>query len=316
MHTWKAALILFIMSVIVVTFGGILDKYKTARRTIKLFPSAIVCATAKTTSHFASCMCGTIFGENSQFTKLAQKGDYWVDEQMLPKFMIAMGGAFPKIAQRLAVRKELLPERLAIAFSSSFEQCKERSQTEVEKLLDSMNVSPNDLTLQGSKAIKAASIGQIYKAIVPYQTNPVIVKVLFPETKKDYLFDFAALKSFLVRYPVYFLNLLSKMGVWTMPFQLIYQNIIHAEDMVLNEFNLIKEAEITMKAKIAIKNVKTIETEFGNQYTIYDTDVPGIHENYTHQNILVQEYVNGISLHTALKQFIESGDSTNALKVS
>jgi len=186
-----------------------------------------------------------------------------------------LGGIYYKVGQVFGSRSDVSPEIYQETLSCLLDNVPPEPYKKIKKKLK--HILPL-LDSIDKKTIASASIGQVYKAY--YQNKPVVIKVLYSNIESQTYSDLFVLK------------------LWTKKaLPSIKSNVDAFTDITMSEFNFKKEANIydLMKQEINIPNVY----------------FPTVYKELVSKDVLVLEYINGISL----LEFIYKSDYQSNLSI-
>lgn len=198
-----------------------------------------------------------------------------------------LGPTFVKLGQSFSNREDLLPKELTLELQ------KLQDNVEVENM-NIREIMDNEFAISGDEyfetinetPLAAASIAQVYSAVLK-DGSPVILKVKRPNAQKQIEDDLLLIKDLE--------NLISKYS--DIGSRLNLKMAISAfEKSLLEELSLINEKN----------NIQQFALNFKNNQETY---VPKVYEEFSNNNVLCMEFVDGIKV-TDAKNLIENGIDT------
>lgn len=212
----------------------------------------------------------SLFLFNMLYNKNSQK-----QAQRFTKFLVSAGPVFIKLAQVISTRVDLFSETYIAELKKLRDSVKPISKKHIIKVIENdFHSSVNDIFLEISdNPIASASIAQVHRAKL-LDGSDVIVKVIKPKTFKLFKQDVALLKLIFS-----FLQAFSKRGKISKPLKIV----AHLEDVMKLELDLRFEAA----------SMDELRENFVKDSVLY---IPKVYWNYVSQSVLVEEFIDGISL--------------------
>ena len=211
---------------------------------------------------------------------LQKKGDNAAMANYICDELVSLGGIYIKFLQGVMLQSEFFKQWSSPSRLNIFENL-DSELLNIEQVLRS-ELSPSELANIGQvqpQSFAAGSFGQVYYASLKDGT-PIIIKVLRPLVRETLQFDLRLLGIFSKQF-----------------FKMLYENIQVNPDTAIKEF---KRASLNETDYVA-------EANFANElYLAYkDNDkllIPKTYLKICTKNIIVQEYVGGISAAQLIKQ--------------
>ena len=193
----------------------------------------------------------------------------------LRKALEELGPIYIKFGQLLSTRRDFLPPDLADELQALQNNVPPfTSPTAKEIISEALGVDPSKIfKILETEPFASASVAQVHKAQLR-SGEEVIVKILRPGVEKIIKEDIKLLKWF-----AKLIETQSSLGARLRPIEVVDDY----EKIILNELNLQGEAA----------NTSLLRKNFENSSLLY---VPKIYWDFTRKNILVMEYVDGISI--------------------
>lgn len=195
-----------------------------------------------------------------------------------------LGPTFVKLGQSFSNREDLLPKELTLELQKLQDNV-EVENMNIREIMDSeFGISADDyFATINETPLAAASIAQVYSAVLK-DGSPVILKVKRPNAQKQIEDDLLLIKDLE--------NLISKYS--DIGSRLNLKMAISAfEKSLLEELSLINEKN----------NIQQFALNFKNNQETY---VPKVYEEFSNNNVLCMEFVDGIKV-TDAKNLIENG---------
>lgn len=185
-----------------------------------------------------------------------------------------LGPTFVKLGQTFSNREDLLPPEL-IQELQKLQDKVETVDMDVEEALESeFNISVKDYFLEIQKEpLATASIAQVYKAVLK-DGSPVILKLRKPDVQSVIEDDLLLIKDIEKLISAY-----SEIGEKLN----MKQAISTFEKSLLEEVSLINERNNILQFRLNFKNNK-------------ETYVPKVYEEFSNNNILCMEFIDGIKV--------------------
>ncbi|WP_431027728.1 ABC1 kinase family protein [Lysinibacillus sp. LZ02] len=194
------------------------------------------------------------------------------------------GGIFVKFGQVLSTRKELFSPVFIEELEKLQSNAPQLSKEQVDAILRQNVPLPIDEVFSyfSEKPLAAASIGQVHTAVLRETNEQVVVKLLRPEVKKIMQDDLGIL--------VEFSKWITEKSAW-------------AESLGFKElaigFALALKEEINFE--IEARNMMQVMNMMGT--SVLKVNVPRVYTQYSNENILVMEYIDGVSVASADEVF-------------
>lgn len=185
-----------------------------------------------------------------------------------------LGPTFVKLGQTFSNREDLLPQEL-IQELQKLQDKVETVDMDVEEALESeFNISVKDYFLEIQKEpLATASIAQVYKAVLK-DSSPVILKLRKPDVQSVIEDDLLLIKDIEKLISTY-----SEIGEKLN----LKQAISTFEKSLLEEVSLTNERNNILQFRLNFKNNK-------------ETYVPKVYEEFSNNNILCMEFIDGIKV--------------------
>src|SRR6266849_7033686 len=226
-----------------------------------------------------------IYRERRRVIRARERGDYDVQPniEVLIKVLTAfrqtaikLGVLMIKLGQFLSSRADLLPERALEVLSSLQDEVPPAPFSHVVSVIETELGKPVEqiFSVLERKAIAAASLGQVHKAILASTGEEVAVKVQRPNIDQLVGMDLSTLKFV----------------IWLITRFVDTSQFIDLQ-AVYREFKRTTYEEIDYITEAA--NCKRFKEMFKDDPTIY---IPRAYEEYTSRRVLVLEWINGIKI--------------------
>lgn len=192
----------------------------------------------------------------------------------LRKQLEGLGPTFIKIGQILSLRPDLIPIEYCMALRGLLDRTEEMPITDTMLILrKELGKDPSKVFSHISKTpIATASIAQVYKGRIKGTNDIVAIKIKKTGVEK------------LIKTDIRILKLLNTLFYPLIQKHINTRSLISDLDMVLDkEMNFVKEGTNVERFKEVFKDVKFVKT-------------PKIYWDYTSRNLLVMEFIPGISL--------------------
>ncbi len=195
-----------------------------------------------------------------------------------------LGPTFVKLGQSFSNREDLLPKELTLELQKLQDNVEVENMNIREIMDNEFGISADDyFATINETPLAAASIAQVYSAVLK-DGSPVILKVKRPNAQKQIEDDLLLIKDLE--------NLISKYS--DIGSRLNLKMAISAfEKSLLEELSLINEKN----------NIQQFALNFKNNQETY---VPKVYEEFSNNNVLCMEFVDGIKV-TDAKNLIENG---------
>ncbi|MGK7942044.1 MAG: ABC1 kinase family protein [Crocosphaera sp.] len=205
-------------------------------------------------------LCFSSFGKNRQSISLLLA-------KRLPIICQRLGGAFPKVAQILATRADLLPLDICQALSCLQDRVKPLSPKITQQILDK-NICCQNIQNIDTIPVASATVAQVHRAICRDNGQEIALKVLRPGVKTSLKNDCQILQ--------FFGRLIAQLPfMQSIPVQ---EALKEVSDILIGQTDFVQEAS----------NLKRLHTLFGNNNDII---VPLVHEDLCTPEILVMEFI-------------------------
>lgn len=193
------------------------------------------------------------------------------------------GGIFIKFGQVLSTRKELFPDVFIEELEKLQQHVKPISAETVHHILS--NELPYKVydvfSYINPKPLAAASIGQVHRATL-HSGEQVIIKILRPEVKQVLRDDLGLLVDFATWF--------STKSSWAE--SLGFKELAHGFALTMRE-----EMDFAMELRNTIQMDKALEDN------IYHIHVPKVYPQYSSKNIIVMDFIDGVSVAEGNKLF-------------
>ncbi len=193
----------------------------------------------------------------------------------LRKFLVSAGPVFIKLAQLLATRVDIFSEEYLRELRQLRDKVPYTQYSRILKIIQAeIGAEYLDKFADISKeSLASASVAQVHRATLKDGT-PVIIKVIKPNTKNLFQRDIRLLKLMFRT-----LEIFSKQAKISKPLHLV------------NHLESITKLELDMRFEAAA--VEEFRENFNDDKNIY---IPKIYWNLTSQSVLVEEWIDGISI--------------------
>ena len=226
-----------------------------------------------------------IYRERRRVILAHQRGNYDVkpDVQVLVQVLLAfretaikLGVLMIKLGQFLSSRADLLPEQALYTLSSLQDEVPAAPFSHVVSVMEQELGKPIEqvFSVLERKAVAAASLGQVHKAVLASTGEKVAVKIQRPNIEQLVRTDLSTLK-FVIRLITRFIN--TSEFIDLMAFY--------------NEFKRTTYEEIDYITEAS--NAKRFKEMFKDDPHIY---IPKVYEEYTSRRVLVLEWIDGIKI--------------------
>eukprot|EP00485_Elphidium_margaritaceum_P003092 CAMPEP_0202685498 /NCGR_PEP_ID=MMETSP1385-20130828/1280_1 /ASSEMBLY_ACC=CAM_ASM_000861 /TAXON_ID=933848 /ORGANISM="Elphidium margaritaceum" /LENGTH=572 /DNA_ID=CAMNT_0049339861 /DNA_START=136 /DNA_END=1854 /DNA_ORIENTATION=+ len=226
-----------------------------------------------------------------------------VEKETYIRFVQFVGGAFPKLLQRVAMRRDLVSQEFSQLLQSHvFENNKARPLP--DRLRGTGLVEVNQVQVRGveAKPLSVGSVGQVHSASLKTGER-VVIKIVFAELKQQYEHDLNVAAS--MEQTVHRLDYCANSnGLHIAPLSMIVNSAIDATPLILNEFDLRIEARYQETAQ----GVMNKANQFFKGKGLFEVSVPKIYGVTTEQT-LIQSFERGVPLHEYLRQLQRSASS-------
>lgn len=187
------------------------------------------------------------------------------------------GGIFIKFGQVLSTRKELfspvfidelqkLQQKVApMPYEEVHKILKENIPCEIDEVFSYFEVKP----------LAAASIGQVHRAVLKNTHEEVVVKILRPQVKKIMKEDLSILLEFA--------DWITARSQWAE--NLGFKSLAEGFASSMREET---DFEIEARNMIQVRNIL--------KHSDLNVKIPKVYEKYSNENILVMEYIEGVSI--------------------
>ena len=223
---------------------------------------------------------------------LQKKGDNVAMANYICDELVMLGGIYIKFLQGVMLQSEFFKQWTSPSRLNIFENL-DSEMLNIENILRS-ELNTTELAKIGQvqpQSFAAGSFGQVYYATLKDGT-PIIIKVLRPLVRETLQFDLRLLGIFSKQF-----------------FKMLYENIQVNPDTAIKEF---KRASLNETDYIA-------EANFANElYLAYKNNneliIPKTYLEMCTKNIIVQEYIGGISVAQLIKQKEQGVDPRDYIK--
>ena len=233
-----------------------------------------------------------IYRERRRVIRAHQRGDNNVQPnvEVLVEVLVAfrqtaikLGVLMIKLGQFLSSRADLLPERALAALNALQDEVPPAPFSHVVSVIETELGKPVEqiFSILERKAIAAASLGQVHKAVLASTGEAVAVKVQRPNIDQLVSMDLSTLKFV----------------IWVITRFVDTSEFIDLQS-VYREFKRTTYEEIDYISEAA--NCKRFKEMFKDDPTIY---IPQVYEEHTSRRVLVLEWIDGIKIndYTALE---------------
>ncbi len=233
-----------------------------------------------------------IYRERRRVIRAHQRGDNNVQPnvEVLVEVLVAfrqtaikLGVLMIKLGQFLSSRADLLPERALAALNALQDEVPPAPFSHVVSVIETELGKPVEqiFSILERKAIAAASLGQVHKAVLASTGEVVAVKVQRPNIDQLVSMDLSTLKFV----------------IWVITRFVDTSEFIDLQS-VYREFKRTTYEEIDYISEAA--NCKRFKEMFKDDPTIY---IPQVYEEHTSRRVLVLEWIDGIKIndYTALE---------------
>lgn len=196
------------------------------------------------------------------------------------------GGIFIKFGQVLSTRKELFPPVFIEELEKLQQNVAPIPREQVQDILKKHLKHPVNEVFSyfSEEPLAAASIGQVHKAILRSTNTPVVVKILRPDVKRIMHDDVGIL--------VEFATWISSKSTWAESFGF--------KDLAIGFATALRE-EIDFE--VEARNGEQIQKMM--QQSKLKVGIPKVFSEYSNSDILVLEYIDGVSVAQATSIFQE-----------
>jgi predicted unusual protein kinase regulating ubiquinone biosynthesis (AarF/ABC1/UbiB family) len=226
-----------------------------------------------------------IYRERRRVIRAHERGNYDVQPnvEVLVEVLVAyrqtaikLGVLMIKLGQFLSSRADLLPEQALAALNALQDEVPPAPFSHVVSVIETELGKPVEqiFSVLERKAIAAASLGQVHKAILASTGEEVAVKVQRPNIDQLVGMDLSTLKFV----------------IWVITRFVDTSQFIDLQ-AVYREFKRTTYEEIDYITEAA--NCKRFKEMFKDDPTIY---IPRAYEEYTSRRVLVLEWINGIKI--------------------
>ena len=201
-------------------------------------------------------------------------------EVLLRRFFEETGGSFIKFGQLLALRLDILPKRYCVELLDLFDNLKPFPYHEIERVfLYELGDKPEQIFARfDKKPLAAASFGQVHRARLK-TGEEVVVKVLRPGVEQRVVIDFIVVDVL-----AFFADLFFRIDA--LPWR-----------EIADEFKEWTRSELDYRTEA--RNMISIKENLADQVHFI---VPTVYVHLTTQRILVEDFIDGISLTSVLRQ--------------
>ncbi|HKY70030.1 MAG TPA: ubiquinone biosynthesis regulatory protein kinase UbiB [Gammaproteobacteria bacterium] len=195
--------------------------------------------------------------------------------EAIQKALEELGPIFVKFGQLLSVRRDLLPDDIALSLAKLQDNVPPfDSQVAINNIEKSLGHSVHELFQSFNPIpLAAASIAQIHEATLQ-NGEKVVIKILRPNIQKRITQDIRLLKT-LARFANQYLAFAKRFR--------IIEVVDEIQNTLYNECDLQREAA----------NASQLRRNFQDSPILH---VPKIHWAYTRKDILVMDYIEGVSI--------------------
>jgi predicted unusual protein kinase regulating ubiquinone biosynthesis (AarF/ABC1/UbiB family) len=226
-----------------------------------------------------------IYRERRRVILAHQRGNYDVkpDVQVLVQVLeafretaVKLGVLMIKLGQFLSSRADLLPEQALYTLTSLQDEVPAAPFSHVVSVLEEELGKPIEqvFSVLERKAVAAASLGQVHKAVLAATGETVAVKIQRPNIEQLVRTDLSTLK-FVIRLITRFIDTSDFIDLMAF----------------YNEFKRTTYEEIDYITEAS--NAKRFKEMFKDDPTIY---IPKVYEEYTSRRVLVLEWIDGIKI--------------------
>src|SRR6266436_7370607 len=226
-----------------------------------------------------------IYRERRRVIRAHEKGNYAVQPnvEVLVEVLVAfrqtaikLGVLMIKLGQFLSSRADLLPEQALAALNALQDEVPPAPFSHVVSVIETELGKPVEqiFSVLERKAIAAASLGQVHKAILASTGEEVAVKVQRPNIDQLVGMDLSTLRFV----------------IWVITRFVDTRQFIDLQ-AVYREFKRTTYEEIDYITEAA--NCKRFKEMFKDDPTIY---IPRVYEEYTSRRVLVLEWIDGIKI--------------------
>lgn len=187
------------------------------------------------------------------------------------------GGIFIKFGQVLSTRTELFPPVFVEELGTLQQNVKPLSTAQVQTILQNSlgNKMEEVFSSFDMEPLAAASIGQVHKAVLKKNNQPVVVKLLRPEIKRIMRDD---------------LNILVEFADW------VTNKSKWAENLGFKELAIGFAAGLREEINFDIEVRNTIQISNALKESPYKVKIPHVYTEYSSNQLIVMEQVMGKSL--------------------
>lgn len=186
-----------------------------------------------------------------------------------------LGPAYIKLGQLMSNRDDLLPEELTIELQKLQDQVQVKDINIYEILKEELSLEPDDIfEFIDSDPIAAASLSQVYTAVLKKEQKKVVIKVKRKGIREKIEADILIMKDLARIFEKYY-DTARKVG--------LYNIVCTFEKSVI--------AELSFNQELA--NIEKFRSNFKGNNAIY---IPLTYKELSNSNILCMEFIEGIKI--------------------
>ncbi len=191
-----------------------------------------------------------------------------------------LGGSFIKLGQFLSLRPDLIPHEYCVELEKLQDEVKPFSSTRAKQIIRESIAKPLHEVFKhiDKKPLAAASIGQVYRAILS-NGEEVAIKVMRPGIKEKMRIDILIL--------FHLAHIISKH---------INEEVIDLQEIV-EEFRKYTEEELNYLGEM--QNLQTVHDNFK---TIPNVIIPKPHKELCSERVLTMQYLEGVPLNKIMSK--------------
>ncbi|SBW01803.1 AarF/UbiB family protein [uncultured Dysgonomonas sp.] len=186
-----------------------------------------------------------------------------------------LGPAYIKLGQLMSNRDDLLPEELTIELQKLQDQVQVKDINIYEILKEELSLEPDDIfEFIDSDPIAAASLSQVYTAVLKKEQKKVVIKVKRKGIREKIEADILIMKDLARIFEKYY-DAARKVG--------LYNIVCTFEKSVIAELSFTQE----------LANIEKFRNNFKGNDAIY---IPFTYKELSNSNILCMEFIEGIKI--------------------
>lgn len=199
-----------------------------------------------------------------------------------------LGPAYIKLGQLLSNRDDLLPEELTVELQKLQDDVSYKDIDIYATLKEELRIEPDEIFEEiNTIPIAAASLSQVYTAILRKEQKKIIIKVKRKGIREIVEADVLIMKDFAHLLEKYY-DAAKKVG--------LYNIVCTFENSILSEMSFVQE----------LINIERFRVNFESNDSIY---IPETYKKLSNSNILCMEFIDGIKI-SDKEKLIEGGLNT------